>query len=107
LAALFKWSDPEADPAPGLANVPWVVTHVEVLPAFRLRVRFVDGVEGEVDMSDLVKRGDAGVFTELADPDRFSKAFNNDGYVAWPTGQDLAPDAMHDEIARNGHWILR
>jgi hypothetical protein len=54
-----------------------------------------------------VIRRDAGVFVELPDPELFAKAFNNDGHVAWPTGQDLAPDAMHDEIARNGRWILR
>ena len=97
----------QEDSAAGISNVPWVVTHVTVLPGFRLLVRFVDGTEGEVDMSERVKRPDAGVFTELADPAAFSKAFNNDGHVAWPTGQDLAPDAMHDELARNGHWILR
>jgi hypothetical protein len=90
-----------------IKNVPWVVTQVTVLPGYRLYVRFVDGTEGQVDMSAMVKQPDAGVFAELADPVAFSKAFNNDGHVAWPTGQDLAPDAMHDELARNGRWILR
>lgn len=55
----------------------------------------------------MVAAPDAGAFAELADPVAFSKAFNNGGHVAWPTGQDLAPHAMHDEIARHGHWILR
>lgn len=99
--------DTQEDSTTGITNVPWVVTHVEALPGFRLFVRFVDGTEGEVDMSERVKRHDAGVFAELADPTTFSKAFNNDGHVAWPTGQDLAPDAMHDELARNGRWVLR
>jgi len=97
----------QEDSAAGIRNVPWVVTHVTVLPGFRLLVRFVDGTEGEVDLSALVQRPDAGVFAELADPTAFAKAFNNDGHVAWPTGQDLAPDAMHDELARNGRWVLR
>lgn len=57
-------------------------------------------------MSALVIQPNAGVFRELADPVAFSKAFVLDGAVTWPTGQDLAPDAMHDEIARNGHWIV-
>jgi hypothetical protein len=100
-------ADAEEDSTAGVSNVPWVVTHVRALPDFRLFVRFIDGTEGEVDMAAMVKQPDAGVFAELADPAAFSKAFDNDGHVAWPTGQDLAPDAMHDEIVRNGHWILR
>lgn len=99
--------DTQADSTAGITNVPWVVTDVTPLSDFRLRVRFVDGTQGEVDMSALVHRGDAGVFGELADPAAFSRAFVLDGAVTWPTGQDLAPDAMHDEIARNGQWILR
>ena len=100
-------ADTQKDSTAGITNVPWVVTHVTALPGFRLFVRFVDGTEGEVDMSARVRRPDAGVFRELADPAASAKAFVLDGAVSWPTGQDLAPDAMHDEIARNGHWILR
>jgi len=80
---------------------------VRALPGYRLSVKFVDGTEGEVDMSARVIRADAGVFRELSDPNVFAKAFVLHGAVTWPTGQDLAPDAMHDELARNGHWILR
>ena len=58
-------------------------------------------------MSAQVNSPNAGLFAELADPEAFSKAFNDDGHVAWPTGQNLAPDAMRDELARNGHWVLR
>ena len=104
---MCEQADAEEDSTTEVGNVPWVVTHVGVLSGFRLFVRFVDGTEGEVDMSAMVAARDAGVFKELADPVAFSKAFNDDGHVAWPTGQDLAPDAMHDEITRNGHWILR
>ena len=27
--------------------------------------------------------------------------------VTWTKGLDLAPDAMHDELQRNGEWRLR
>lgn len=100
-------ADAEEDSTAGVSNVPWVVTHVTTLPDFRLFVRFIDGTEGEVDLSALVTQTDAGVFAELADPAAFSKAFVLDGAVSWPGGQDLAPDAMHDELARSGRWILR
>lgn len=49
------------------------VTHVTVREGFRLFVRFVDGLEGEVDMSALVKARDAGVFAELADHSCFRR----------------------------------
>ena len=57
-------------------------------------------------MSALVTAPNAGVFAELADPLLFSRAYVHSYFVAWPTGQDLAPDAMHDQIGRNGRWIL-
>jgi hypothetical protein len=28
------------------------------------------------------------------------------GAVTWPGEIDLAPDAMHDEIKKNGKWVL-
>src|SRR6185312_955495 len=46
---------------------PWRVAEVEVLPGFRLRVRFNDGTAGTVDMAMFVKSEAAGVFTALRD----------------------------------------
>ena len=28
------------------------------------------------------------------------------GVAVWPTGADLAPDAMYDAIRASGEWIL-
>lgn len=55
-------------------KVPWDVIAVEVLDGYRLHVRFADGVEGEVDMSERVRSPRAGVFAALADPDMFAQA---------------------------------
>ena len=87
-------------------TAPWRVVSVRALPEYRLTVRFADGTEGEVDISALVRRPDAGVFAELADPIAFSRAYVLDGAVSWPGGQDLAPDAMHDEIKAAGRWVV-
>ena len=103
-----KHDSASEDSASGIIpRAPWRVVSVRVRPGYCLVARFVDGTEGEVDMSKLVHDENAGVFRELDDPEAFSKAFVLHGAVTWPTGQDLAPDAMHDEIARNGRWILR
>lgn len=88
-------------------TAPWRVKAVKVLDGYRLQVCFLDGVEGEVDMSEFVCGLDAGVFAALADPDIFAQAYVQFGAVAWPGELDLAPDAMHDEIEKNGIWILK
>lgn len=81
----------------------WRVTSVEVIGEHRLRVRFVDGVEGDVQFMPSRFRG---VFAPLADPARFAEARVELGAVTWPGELDLAPDAMHDAIAARGEWIL-
>jgi hypothetical protein len=86
--------------------LPWVVEAVEALPGFKLRVRFRDGLEGEVDMDREVHDPNAGVFAELADPERFAQAHVAFGAVAWPGDIDLAPDAMHEQIKARGRWVL-
>ncbi len=89
------------------SNVPWVVTYVAPRPNFQFSVRFIDGTAGEVEMREMIFGEAAGVFHSLRDPDTFARLFVDDGVVTWANGLDLAPDAMHDEIARNGVWVLR
>jgi hypothetical protein len=74
------------------------VTFAEALPGHRLALRFADGVEGEVDVSDLVGQG---VFKAWEDPADFARVFVDEesGTVTWPNGADLAPGALYREIA--------
>jgi len=85
---------------------PWRVTAVEVLPGFRLRVVFADGLSGTVDMSRIVHSPKAGVFAALADPSLFAKVKLQCGAVTWPGEVDLAPDAMHAAIQEHKVWSL-
>jgi hypothetical protein len=87
-------------------RMPWRVVAVSPLPEHRLRVQFIDGLEGIVDMSALVHAAHAGVFAALADEGLFSQVFVEHGAVTWPGEIDLAPDAMHAEIAKSGEWVL-
>ena len=93
----------EEDPAAGVAPavrpaMPWRVASVEALPGYRLRVRFLDGLEGVVDMSALIASPNAGVFAALANSEVFNRAFIALGAVCWPGGLDIAPDAIHAGI---------
>jgi Protein of unknown function (DUF2442) len=95
-------------------KIPWRLTSVEPLDNFSLKVRFVDGVEGVIDMTALVLSQDARVFAPLANKDVFNKVFLYLGAVSWdPEGGnnpynyiDLAPDAMHAAIKETGEWKL-
>jgi len=89
-------------------TVPWRATSVTALPGARLRVTFVDGTAGEVDMRTFLSGPKVGqtVFEPLRDPAVFAQAEIVLGAVQWPNGADLAPDAMYDAIREHGVWVL-
>ncbi len=91
---------------PIVCNHPDDVAEVTALEDFLLYVRFVDGLEGQVDMSGLVHSPNAGVFAQLADPALFAEVYVEHGVVTWPAGIDLAPDAMYLEFKKNGEWRI-
>ena len=77
----------------------WDVVEVKAESGYRLFVRFTDGTSGEVhlDLSEL-----SGVLAPLRDPLFFERAFVDHGAVAWPGDIDLAPDAMYEQVVRQG-----
>lgn len=89
-------------------TVAWRLKSVTALPGARLRVTFVDGTAGEVDMRHLLRsRKIVGtLFEPLRDPAVFAQVRVVLGAVQWPNGADLAPDAMYDEIREHGCWVL-
>ena len=89
-----------------VCRAPWRLTKVEPLADYKLEVEFVDGTKGIVDLSSRVQHHNGGVFTALKETHLFNEVFLENGAVTWPGEIDLAPDAMHDEIQRNGHWVL-
>jgi hypothetical protein len=89
-----------------IPSVPWRVCKVKALDHYRLKVRFVDGLEGYVDLSPLVTGKNAGVFLALKETKLFDQVYVDHGAVTWPGELDLAPDAMYDVIKEHGIWIL-
>ena len=89
-------------------TVPWRVTSVTALPEAQLEVTFVDGRSGKVDMRAFLSSSkvDGTVFEPLREPAMFAEARVVMGAVQWPSGADLAPDAMYDAIRENGIWVL-
>jgi Protein of unknown function (DUF2442) len=75
------------------------VAAAEVVGDHRLFLRFEDGTEGELDLTGWSWRG---VFEPLADPDYFRQVFLDEelGTIVWPNGADIAPETLHDWVAR-------
>lgn len=95
----------EKDTPPGLtACAPWRVEQVEVLPAFKLNLRFRDGTTGIADLATLVSETDSGLFHALCDEQVFAKVGLQLGVPVWPNGADLDPCWLYDEIAAHGLW---
>lgn len=64
----------------------------------RLYLRFEDGVEGVVDIKELVAL--EGVFAPLREPATFQQVqvHSELGTVYWPNGADLDPDVLYSRI---------
>lgn len=92
---------------PVTPKMPWRVAEVYPLPGYILEVRFLDGTYGKIDLSQRVNSNNAGVFSVLKDLSIFDKVYVDYGVVTWPGEIDLAPDAMYEEIKKNGVWILK
>ena len=69
------------------------IAEVKVLQGYRLWLRYADGVEGEVDLSDLSGRGVFAAWNER----RFFESVRIDesGALAWGDDLDLCPDALY------------
>lgn len=78
------------------------MTSCEVVRHGVLRLTFVDGLTGEVDV---LARIWGPVFERARTPGGFAEAyFDEEGRtVAWPGGADLAPDVLYERL-RTGRW---
>lgn len=88
-------------------TAPWRLAEVTPLENFQLKVTFLDGLHGIVDLSSKIFSQNPGVFQKLQDPQFFNQVFLELGAVTWPGELDLAPDAMYEEIKKHGVWVLK
>ena len=69
---------------------------VKALKNYRLRLKFSDGVEGEVDLSGFAGRG---VFALWNDYSKFEQVrIGESGEVAWNEAVDMDSDALYMQI---------
>jgi hypothetical protein len=76
------------------------LTSAEFVGDYVIRLRFADGVEGDVDLeSELFGE----VFEPLKNPDSF-RQFRMDSElntIGWPCGADFAPEFLYERAARH------
>ncbi|HOM17339.1 MAG TPA: DUF2442 domain-containing protein [Thermoguttaceae bacterium] len=66
---------------------------VKPLKNYRIWIKYADGVEGEVDLSELVGKG---VFAAWKDDREFQKVhIGSGGEIAWSDQIDLCADAIY------------
>lgn len=71
------------------------IVEVRPLDGYRLWVRFEDGVEGPVDVAEMIHF--QGVFAPLRDREKFLEVRVDQeiGTICWPNGADLDPDVLY------------
>ena len=80
-----------------------IVTSVQVIPPYGLRLTFSDGSSGDLDFRARVYQRDTGVFAELRDPALFAKVWVDPEAetVVWPNGADVAPETLYEEARKS------
>lgn len=78
------------------------ITSAAVVRHGVLRLTFVDGLTGELDVLDRMR---GPVFDDARTPEGFAKVAvdHETGTVTWPGGADLAPDTLYERV-RTGVW---
>lgn len=87
-------ADRSPDVEPTIRHVaPWRVASVITIPDLLLRVTFVDGTTGDVDLRTFLSGPQATgtVFEPLRDPNVFAQVGVVMGVVQWANGADLVP----------------
>lgn len=74
------------------------IVFVSPVEGYRLKIRCEDGVEGIVDLGEVLSF--RGVFAPLQEPDYFAQVQVDPelGTVSWPNGADLDPDVLYNML---------
>ncbi|GEM_PF-1446048 len=74
------------------------VIEVKVLKDYQLHLKFENGVEGDIDVAELVPF--EGVFAPLKDKNFFARVRINPeiGTICWENGADISPAVLYENI---------
>ena len=74
------------------------IVEATALEGYRVRLRFEDGVTGELDLATIIRF--EGVFAPLKDLNRFRelRVHPDLGTIYWPNGADLDPTVLYARV---------
>ncbi|MBW4520819.1 MAG: DUF2442 domain-containing protein [Scytolyngbya sp. HA4215-MV1] len=77
------------------------IVAVKPLADYQLFLRFEDGIEGVVDISQLIPF--SGIFAPLQDLDHFTQVQIHPelGTIVWQNGADLDPDVLYALVTQS------
>jgi Protein of unknown function (DUF2442) len=71
------------------------ISSVNYIGDYTIRVKFEDGVEGDINLSDLIS---SGIFRELKDSNRFAQVFTTGYSIAWSAELEIDAATIYSEI---------
>lgn len=83
------------------------IVEVQLRGGHRLFLRFNDGSEGVVDVSDVIPFD--GVFSDLRDQATFDRVSVDTqwGTICWPNNLDLAPEPLYERVTGRNPLVAR
>jgi hypothetical protein len=75
------------------------IVEVKVVKNYLLYLRFENGVQGEIDISEIIPF--KGIFAKLENVDYFTTVYVNKelGTIVWDNGADLSPSFLYSIIS--------
>lgn len=75
------------------------IVDVQVIKEYTLHILFENGVEGDVDISQIVPF--VGIFSKLKDKQYFSTVHVNNelGTIVWDNGADISPSFLYSLLS--------
>jgi len=71
------------------------ITEVSPLENYRVRIKFEDGIEKEVNIKPFIGKG---ISKQLEDPAYFKLVKIEGGTITWPNGYDFCPLLLRDYL---------
>jgi len=71
------------------------LTEAKYLEAYRVWLRFNDGLEGTIDLQNTIFDDPREIVRATQDPELFRQVRLEMDTLVWPNGLDLAPEYLH------------
>ena len=74
------------------------IQEVKYISDYTISIKFVDGVNGPIQLNDLVQKG---IFKVLQDKSEFAKVYTNGYSIAWSNELEIDATTIYAELMDN------